>query len=582
MAQNPSCPWIVECLEDFLYYCCPECNNRHQTRDKFLQHALNEHSEAKTYLIPIIGNKKITLPKDFQLLYRPASAPPSSPIDVKNEDKEFDENLTITFSNSNQNQLNKTEDDVEEQMKNDIRKRNEDWFNDISKPKKQHGIIEWNQSEKVASDDCKDLSGFEKNYVNCDTVNINSENVIRDKSPHEHSTMLEKKPESHKGLTHYDFLTFHKGEKYKCDLCGKLFSHLTNLKKHLKMIHEGPENPLQCKRCNKIFSRNNVLKKHILEVHEGKRTKDHKCDICGHIFSESSGLKLHIKSVHEQIKDHKCNDCNKAFSTRGTLKTHIENVHEDKRNYKCEKCDIAYKERKTLNAHIRHVHEGQEKVFFMCESCGKSLATDYSLKIHIRSEHEGKKDYECDLCGKLYSSKSPLLTHISRVHEGKRFVCDNCGNLLKSKASLNNHIMAVHGNQKDHKCQYCSTPFYITGLSHHEKICPKNTQRLFFSCQKCKKSFSQNKTLKLHINNVHEGRRDHKCGTCGKSFQGLSYMKLHINTVHLGVKKYQCSFCKTAYGQNGDLSRHIKRCHSKENIQVLEDTGENMSLHNRN
>ena len=39
MAQNPSCPWIVECLEDFLYYCCPECNNRHQTRDKFLQHA---------------------------------------------------------------------------------------------------------------------------------------------------------------------------------------------------------------------------------------------------------------------------------------------------------------------------------------------------------------------------------------------------------------------------------------------------------------------------------------------------------------------------------------------------------------
>ena len=84
MAQNYSCPWInVECLEDFLYYCCPECNDRHQSRDDFLQHALNEHPEAKNYLVPIIGNKKITVPKNFQLLYRPVSTSPT--IHVKNE-----------------------------------------------------------------------------------------------------------------------------------------------------------------------------------------------------------------------------------------------------------------------------------------------------------------------------------------------------------------------------------------------------------------------------------------------------------------------------------------------------------------
>ena len=48
-----ACPWNVESLEDFLYYCCPECNDRHQSRDDFLQHALKEHPDATNYLVPI-------------------------------------------------------------------------------------------------------------------------------------------------------------------------------------------------------------------------------------------------------------------------------------------------------------------------------------------------------------------------------------------------------------------------------------------------------------------------------------------------------------------------------------------------
>ena len=81
------------------------------------------------------------------------------------------------------------------------------------------------------------------------------------------------------------------------------------------------------------------------------------------------------------------------------------------------------------------------------------------------------------------------------------------------------------------------------------------------------------RVLNIHIRNVHEGHKNHhnhKCDLCGKLFVGinrsnaLANMKKHIDTVHLGLKKYQCSFCNTAYGQNGDLGRHIKRCHSKE------------------
>ena len=40
-------PWNVEDLDDFLYYCCPECDLRDQSKIQFLQHALEQHSKSK-------------------------------------------------------------------------------------------------------------------------------------------------------------------------------------------------------------------------------------------------------------------------------------------------------------------------------------------------------------------------------------------------------------------------------------------------------------------------------------------------------------------------------------------------------
>ena len=40
-------PWIVGRLEEFLYFCCPECDERNQSKELFLQHALTHHPLAK-------------------------------------------------------------------------------------------------------------------------------------------------------------------------------------------------------------------------------------------------------------------------------------------------------------------------------------------------------------------------------------------------------------------------------------------------------------------------------------------------------------------------------------------------------
>ena len=41
-------PWLVTTLDAFLYFCCPECETRKDSKTSFLEHALVEHPKAKS------------------------------------------------------------------------------------------------------------------------------------------------------------------------------------------------------------------------------------------------------------------------------------------------------------------------------------------------------------------------------------------------------------------------------------------------------------------------------------------------------------------------------------------------------
>ena len=40
-------PWIVENIEAFHFYCCPECGQKYQESEEFQKHAVNQHPKAK-------------------------------------------------------------------------------------------------------------------------------------------------------------------------------------------------------------------------------------------------------------------------------------------------------------------------------------------------------------------------------------------------------------------------------------------------------------------------------------------------------------------------------------------------------
>ena len=51
MLPHEENPWTVENLEEFLYFCCPECDERNQSKELFVQHALDQHPNSKDSLI---------------------------------------------------------------------------------------------------------------------------------------------------------------------------------------------------------------------------------------------------------------------------------------------------------------------------------------------------------------------------------------------------------------------------------------------------------------------------------------------------------------------------------------------------
>ena len=48
--ENQQNPWFVKDLEEFLYFCCPECDIKNRSKELFLKHALDFHPNAKEHL----------------------------------------------------------------------------------------------------------------------------------------------------------------------------------------------------------------------------------------------------------------------------------------------------------------------------------------------------------------------------------------------------------------------------------------------------------------------------------------------------------------------------------------------------
>ena len=99
MATSQFNPWIVTNLEEFLYFCCPECDERSQSEELFLDHAFEKHPSSKDCLIPFICQDNIDDINKYEVKKEHLQAPD---IDFKDVDVKPDVSTIVKQESDNE------------------------------------------------------------------------------------------------------------------------------------------------------------------------------------------------------------------------------------------------------------------------------------------------------------------------------------------------------------------------------------------------------------------------------------------------------------------------------------------------
>jgi len=179
-----------------------------------------------------------------------------------------------------------------------------------------------------------------------------------------------------------DKLPVHKriehGQKFPCDLCGKVFLKEEKLTVHKKSQHD---------------------------------SRIHKCDECDYSTTIKWNLPSHYRVKHTDQMFY-CDQCEFSGKLITQVNRHIQVKHEGKLYY-CEECEYSAPYKGGLSRHIEMMHIG---ITFSCSFCDYKSSTKANLKVHTDAKHLGIR-YSCDMCDYKGSQAGSLKIHKQNIHD---------------------------------------------------------------------------------------------------------------------------------------------------------------------
>jgi len=81
------------------------------------------------------------------------------------------------------------------------------------------------------------------------------------------------------------------------------------------------------------------------------------CDSCGKFFTRLSDLRRHMRTVHEDgPRTFQCEICHASFKQKWHLNTHVQGIHSGEKPFGCEECELTFARKSDLSKHVRVVH----------------------------------------------------------------------------------------------------------------------------------------------------------------------------------------------------------------------------------
>ena len=209
-------------------------------------------------------------------------------------------------------------------------------------------------------------------------------------------------------------LKTHTGEQSdKCQFCEKSFSNNANLQRHIRSTHQD-EKPYDCPYCGESTQTEINLRGHIKRNHKDER----KCEYCDKRFINIGNVRRHIRMVHDGERNYQCSQCERKFQQRSSLKMHTR-THEKHRKkhtkatrnsendistdshpsdqdlFSCRQCNIDPLPPRGIRIHL--IEEHFRDRLLSCYSTGNDGNT-------------------CDICYNTFRNTNELALHIGLEH----------------------------------------------------------------------------------------------------------------------------------------------------------------------
>ena len=597
---------VNEYLAEFLFYCCPECNDRNSSRETFLNHAFEKHPEA-TDNLKRLRDKVQTIEEELGNHDENVNEEPWSVVQLESYlffccpepecgEIDQDEASFIKHAFGSHPYANELHNKFLEMMR--IKDDDDDWIPFQARPNRKPGRPKGSKIKEQPQNEVKlplppnmqDLEGFaikqeivdEEYYEtngNYDESFSEADFAFKQEFYEgDASQSLDFVKQEGGGYEDYenfdysfdvndvnldqdqeagedeDYVPDTKDEiQFKCESCQDKFSDFMELINHMRDVH------------NKVDD----IKIEDAKITPKKSPRKPKeilpCDFCGKEFKLKGKLRKHIQEVHDGIglepepTSFDCPTCGKSFEGEQLMKNHIKRIHENTEEFHCNICQKVFDDSYKLKKHIKLVHQKVKN--WQCDACAKAFGTSSDLKRHVRNVHEKIKRYKCELCEDAFADRTSLKTHERNKHEKFEtfdFKCDKCNKVFKTEEGVKIHLKLVHDGKKNEENMY-------------NKVGTFDGQ--FHRCDLCNKEFSHQASLSMHVQLVHEKRKDHKCHLCEKAFARPERLKRHIDFRHYGIKHFQCDKCERSFPHPEHLTYHIKSVHEVKRDSVCEICG---------